>query len=326
MNYKRLGKSGLKVSELCLGTMTFGREADEKTSFEIMDFFVEKGGNFMDTANAYSKGGSESVVGKWLTSRGMRSSIVLATKVYGTMGPAPNDHGLSRFHIVNAAEESLKRLQTDVIDVYQIHRWDTESPPEETLGALDLLLRQGKVRYIGCSNLTGWQLTQFLYLADLHGLSRFVSIQPIYNALNRGIELEVLPLCEDQGIGVFSYNPLAGGVLTGKYRRGNELPKGTRLEESENYYKRYYAEGVFDIVEAFIEKAAEMSVSPAQLALAWAASDPRITSPIIGARNMEQIKDSIQGIDVKLTPEEREGIPAIGSGEWIGLDPVYNRE
>jgi aryl-alcohol dehydrogenase-like predicted oxidoreductase len=325
MDYKRLGASGVKVSQVCLGAMTFGREAEEKTSFEIMDFFAEQGGNFIDTANAYTAGASEQMVGKWMKARKCRDAVVLATKVYGTMGPGPNDGGLSRRHIMAAVDDSLARLQTDYIDLYQIHRWDPNSPPEETLSAMSSLIDAGKVRYIGCSNLTGWQLAQYLYLADLGGLARFVSIQPVYNALNRGIELEVLPLCKNQGIGVISYNPLAGGMLTGKYKRGGELPDGARLQAYEFYHRRYYTDLAFDVIEGFIAKAEEMGVTPAQLALAWAAGDPRITAPIIGARNIGQITDSLKGLDITLSAEERTAIPAIPSGKWVGVDPVYDR-
>ena len=325
MEYKRLGKTGMKVSPVCLGTMTFGREADEKTSFAIMDYFVENGYNFLDTANAYSNGGSEIVVGKWLAERKNRNSIVLATKVYGEMGPGPNEGGLSRLHIQMAVEESLKRLKTDVIDLYQIHRWDPDVTPEETLDALDDLIRNGKVRYIACSNLSAWQLAQFLYLADLHGLSRFVSIQPVFNALNRGIELEILSLCEDQGLGVISYNPLAGGVLTGKYSRGSALPAGTRLDGNEGYRDRYLNDTMFDIVERFVGTAAEMGVTPAQLALAWVMAEPRVTAPILGARSMAQIKDSLVGAEITLPAEQRAAVPAIPKGKWVGADPVYDR-
>jgi len=192
MQYRRLGRSGLVVSRACLGTMTFGREADEEMSFRLMDAYWEAGGNVLDTADAYSTGVSEQIVGRWIKDRGVRDRVVLATKVYGTMGPGPNDGGLSRIHIQQAVEASLRRLQTDVIDLYQIHRWDFGSEPEETLGALDDLVRQGKVRYVACSNLKGWHLQRFLALADLRGWSRFVSIQPIYNAINRSIEAEVL--------------------------------------------------------------------------------------------------------------------------------------
>lgn len=325
MEYKQLGKAGMKVSPVCLGTMTFGREADEKTSFAMMDYFVEKGGNFLDTANAYSTGGSEIVVGNWLAERKNRNSIVLATKVYGDMGPGPNEGGLSRLHIQLAVEDSLRRLKTDVIDLYQIHRWDPSVPPEETLDTLTNLIRQGKVRYIGCSNLSGWQLTQFLYLADLHNLSRFVCIQQVYNALNRGIELEILQLCENQGIGVITYNPLGAGVLTGKYKRGAELPAGSRLDGFDSYRIRYLYDAMFDMVEKFVPKAAEMGVTPAQLALAWVMAEARVSAPILGARNVEQLKDSFVGTEITLTAEERKAIPAIQAGRWIGVDPVYDR-
>ena len=228
MEYRNLGKTGVKVSPVCLGTMTFGREADEATSFAMMDYFVEQGYNFLDTADGYSTGGSEEVVGRWIKARQNRRDLVVATKVFATMGPGPNDKGLSRLHIQLAVEDSLRRLQTEVIDIYQIHRWDYGTPPEETLEALNDLVRQGKVRYLACSNLSGWQLAQYLYLADAHLQSRFVSLQQIYNALNRSAELEVLPLCQDQGLGVIPYNPLGGGVLTGKYQRDKELPPGSR--------------------------------------------------------------------------------------------------
>jgi len=325
MEYVRLGYAGVRVARVCLGTMTFGREADEEMSFHIMDRYVELGGNFFDTADAYSAGASEEIVGRWLKKRGARHDIVLATKVHTTMGPGPNDGGLSRLHIQQGVEDSLARLQTDVIDLYQIHRWDPEVPVEETLEALSDLVRAGKVRYIGCSNLTAWQLSKFLYTADLFGLTRFISLQPIYNAINRGIEREVLPLCEDAGLGVIPYNPLAGGMLTGKYKRGEQLPSGARLGAFSAYYDRYYTDMSFDVVEAFVAKAEERGVSPAQLALAWVLADPRVTCPIMGARNLEQLNDTIQGLDIRLTPEEREEIPAVPPGHYVGEDPVYDR-
>lgn len=326
MKYKRLGKSGLKVSPVCLGTMTFDREADVKTSFAIMDYFTEQGFNFIDTADAYSMGASESVVGQWLKERKKRNDIVLATKVYGQMGDGPNEGGLSRIHIQQAVEDSLRRLDTDVIDIYQIHRWDPDSPVEETIVALNDLIRQGKIRYVGCSNLSGWQLAQFLYLSDTLLADRFICIQPIYNALNRGIELETLQLCKNQGLGVISYNPLAGGVLTGKYKRGQDLPEGSRLDAFDAYYERYYTDQMFDTVERFVKSAEEMQVTPAQLALAWVMAEPGITAPILGARSMEQIQDSLQGTNISLTEEQRASIPAVVQGRWIGIDPVYDRE
>ena len=326
MEYARLGRSGLRVSRVCLGTMTFGREADEPTSQAILDHFVGEGGIFLDTADAYGRGTSEEVVGRWLKARGNRDRIVLATKVFGAMGDGPNDSGLSRLHIQTAVEASLRRLQTDVIDLYQIHRWDPNVPVEETAEALNDLVRQGKVRYVGCSNLAAWQLSKFLALADRRLLSRFVSLQPVYNALERGIELELLPLCADEGIGVLSYNPLAGGMLTGKYRRDQALPEGARLQAFKFYHDRYYTEEALEIVERFLTAAQERGVTPPQLALAWVLGEPRVTCPIIGARNVDQLRDSLGGLDVRLSAEERAAIPAIATGRWVGQDPVYDRD
>ncbi|HET6452203.1 MAG TPA: aldo/keto reductase [Spirochaetia bacterium] len=320
-----MGKSGLKVSRLCLGTMTFGREADERTSAAIMDYFVEQGGTFLDTADAYSSGATESVVGRWLKARGNRDNLVVATKVFAQMGSGANDGGLSRIHIHRAAEESLRRLQTDVIDLYQVHRWDATVPIEETLQALDDLVRQGKVRYVGCSNLRAYQLQYCRDYARAHTLSPFISLQPAYNALNRSIEAELLPLCAEQGIGVLSYNPLAGGMLTGKYRRNEPLPKGARLEAYGFYHDRYYTEQALDIVERFLQEAARRGVTPAQLALAWVLAEPRITTPILGARSLEQITDSLKGAEIELSASERAEIPAVPVAHWVGEDTVYGR-
>lgn len=315
----------MKVSRVCLGTMTFGRECDEQTSFKIMDRYLELGGNFIDTADAYSTGRSEEIVGRWLEQRGVRDKMVLATKVYGTMGAGPNDGGLSRIHVQHAVQASLKRLRTDVIDLYQIHRWDYNTPPMETMEVLNDLIRQSEVCYVGCSNLTAWQLSEYLHIADLHSWSRFASIQPIYNALNRGIEKEILPFCQSKGLGVIVYNPLAGGMLTGKYRRGQALPSGTRLQVFEDYHKRYFTEEALSIVERFLEIAKQKEVTPAQLALAWVLGEPRVTCPIIGARNLEQFNDTIEGFKLRLTREERAAIPAVLPGFWVGKDPVYDR-
>ena len=325
MKIVALGASGLRVSRVCLGTMTFGREADEETSFSIMDYFVEKGGTFVDTADAYGTGATESVVGRWLKARAHRDGLVLATKVFHPMGGGPNDGGLSRIHIQRAVEASLRRLQTDVIDLYQIHRWDPTVPVEETIAALDDLVRQGKVRYVGCSNVRAYQLQYCLDYARAHALSPFVSLQPAYNALNRAVEAELLPLCADQGIGVLSYNPLAGGMLTGKYRRNAPLPRGARLEAFPFYHDRYYTEQALDIVERFLQEASRRGVTPAQLALAWVCAEPRVSTPILGARSREQIADSLAGADIVLTPEERAAIPAVAASHWVGEDPVYGR-
>lgn len=325
MEVIQLGQSGLRVSKVCLGTMTFGREASESESFAIMDYFVEQGGSFLDTADAYSIGATEEVVGRWMEARGNRNDLILATKVYGKMGNGPNDGGLSRIHIQRAVEESLRRLRTDVIDLYQIHRWDPTVPIEETIGALNDLVAAGKVRYLGCSNLTAYQLLRSLGHARAEGASPFISLQPHYNALNRSIEAEILPLCAEEGIGVISYNPLAGGMLTGKYSKGEELPKGSRLEAFSYYFDRYYTDQAFDIVAAFLASARERSVSPAQLALAWVLAEPRISCPILGARSVQQLTDSLAGTKLHLSAEERSSIPAVLPGRWTGKDPVYDR-
>ena len=325
MKIVSMGKSGLKVSQVCLGTMTFGREADENTSFRIMDYYAEQGGCFLDTANAYTNGATEVVVGKWLKARKNRDRMVLATKVYHQMGTGANDAGLSRIHVQRAVEDSLARLQVEVIDLYQVHRWDPTVPIEETIGALDDLVRQGKVRYVGCSNVRAYQLQYCLDYARAHALSPFISLQPPYNALNRAVEAELLPLCADQGIGVLSYNPLAGGMLTGKYKKGGALPKGSRLEAFQYYHDRYYTDQALDIVERFGREASRRGISPAQLALAWVMADPRISTPIIGARSLEQLTDSLKGAEITLSAEERAAIPAVPPAHWVGEDPVYGK-
>ena len=325
MKTVNLGRSGLCVSEVCLGTMTFAREADEKESFAIADYFVEQGGYFVDTANVYSAGASEECVGRWIKERGNRDRVVLATKVYGEMGPHPNESGLSRIHIMREVENSLRRLQTDVIDLYQIHRWDPGAPLEETVRALDDLVRQGKVRYVGASNLKAYQLLSFLHYADQVGAARFVSLQPVYNAINRGIELEVLPLCQREGLGVMAYNPLAGGLLTGKYTKNGDLPRGSRMEAFGFYHDRYFTDQALATVERFVAHAKEIGMSPAQLAFAWVRGDKRVTVPIVGARNVEQIADTLGGLERELTADERAVVPALPPGRWVGIDPVYDR-
>ena len=325
MNSIQLGRSGLRVSEICLGTMTFAREADESASFAIADEFVERGGFLVDTANVYGIGASELTVGRWMRTRGNRGAIVLATKVFGKMGPGPNDRGLSRIHIMREVEQSLKRLGTDVIDLYQIHRWSPETPVEETIGALDDLIRSGKIRYIGASNLRAYELLTYLHASDDGLKSRFISYQPVYNALNRGIELELLPLCKREGLGVMAYNPLAGGLLTGKYKRGASLPPGARLEADRNYNDRYFTDRALEVVERFISHASVLGLSPAQLALAWVRSEPGITVPIIGARSVGQLADTLGSLNRHLTEEERAEVPSIEPGRWVGKDPVYDR-
>lgn len=316
MKIKNLGRTGLKVSEICLGTMTFGNQADEQTSFAIMDIADSAGVNFFDTADVYPLGGglekvgeTEIIVGNWLKQRGARDRIVLATKCRGAMGPGPNDEGLSRRHIIRACEASLKRLQTDYIDLYQVHSPDPSTPIEETLRALDDLVKAGKVRYIGCSNYLAWQLAEALWTSDKFNLARFDCDQPRYNILFRMIEDEILPLCQSQGVGVIAFNPLAGGLLTGRYQKGQDLQQGTRfaLEKGsgELYRKRYWKEAMFEEVEAIKQFLAPRDKSLTHVALAWVLHQPAVTSAIIGASRPEQLQDSLQGVGLALDDEER---------------------
>jgi aryl-alcohol dehydrogenase-like predicted oxidoreductase len=317
MEIKPLGRTGLKVTEVCLGTMTFGNQADESLSFKIMDTADQAGINFFDTADVYPLGGgiervgrTEEIVGKWLRERSARERIVLATKCRGAMGPGPNDEGLSRRHILRACEESLRRLRTDYIDLYQAHAPDPSTPIDETLGAFDNLVQSGKVRYIGCSNYPAWQLAEALWASDKRGLARYDCAQPRYNLLFRMIEDEILPLCRAHGVGVIAYNPLAGGMLTGRYvERQAEQPaeQGTRFaldHAGELYRKRYWKDAVFEEVSALHRFFAGRGKSLTHVALAWVLAQPGVTSAIVGASRSEQLEDSLKGVDLTLDQEE----------------------
>ena len=291
MEYRKLGRTGLMVSELCLGTMTFGNEADEQTSKSVTDRFVEAGGNFVDTANVYSRGISEEITGRVI--RDYREDVVLATKFRFPMGEGPNDSGASRKHIISACEASLRRLDTDYIDLYQIHCWDNSSPIEETLSALDDLVRAGKVRYIGCSNFTGWQIEKSVRVSEREGLARFDCLQPQYSLVVRDIEHEVLPASREEGLGVIPWSPLAGGFLTGKYSREDAPPENTRMASWGDTWKRHATPGKFDIVDRVCEIANSRGKEPAQIALSWVKDRPGVTSPILGARNVEQLDKNL---------------------------------
>ena len=302
MRYTRLGRTGLKVSTLCLGTMTFGRQADEATGHAIMDRAFAAGVNFFDTADVYPQGAeevgiTETIVGAWL--RHHRQEIVLATKCAGRMGPGPNDVGTNRRHIMLAVHASLRRLQTDFIDLYQVHSFDPTTPLDETLRALDDLVRTGLVRYIGCSNYAAWQLAKALWLSDTRNLARFDCLQPRYNLLFREIEREVLPLCADQGVGVIVYNPLAGGLLTGKHQRGAPTP-GTRFGLSERYARRYWDDRNFDAVDRLVAIAREHDLEPATFAVAWTLANPAVTAAIVGASRPEQLAATVPAAGVNL--------------------------
>jgi aryl-alcohol dehydrogenase-like predicted oxidoreductase len=307
MDYRRLGRTGLKVSELCLGTMQWGWTADEATAFAVMDAFVEAGGNFVDTADVYSRwapgnpgGVSEEIIGRWMKARGNRRQIVLATKVRGRMWDGANGEGLSRGHILAAVEDSLRRLQTDVIDLYQTHWFDADTPIDETLRALDDLVRQGKVRYVGCSNYPAWRLAKALWTSDKLGLARYDCLQPHYNLIHRAeFERELKPFCEAEQIGVIPYSPLAGGFLTGKYRR-DKMPDSQRAWNA----RRYLNEQGFAILDSLDVVAQRHNASVAQVSLAWLLRQPAITSPIIGANSVEQLQESLGGMTITLSADD----------------------
>lgn len=309
MKIKRMGRTGLQVSEICLGTMTFGNQCDEPASHAIMDKAFEKGVTFFDTADAYPLGATpemvgrtEEYVGSWL-SKGKREQIVLATKFFGKMGAGPNQQGGSRKHIVQAVEASLRRLRTDYIDLYQMHSPDPETPIDETLRALDDLVHSGKVLYIGCSNYPAWLLTKSLWTSDKLGLARFDCVQPRYNLLFRHIEAELLPLAVDQGVGVISYNPLAGGILTGRYQVGEQPGEGTRFtlhSAGKLYQARYWQDPQMRAAEKLKAQCQERNLSLAQVALAWVLRQPAITSAILGASRPEQLDQTIPAVDLSL--------------------------
>lgn len=309
MEFTRLGRTGLHVSKICLGCMTYGEPTerwqwalDEEQSRPFIKQALELGINFFDTADVYSNGKSEEVVGRALRDFARRDEVVLATKVFNPMGPGPNDKGLSRKHILSAIDASLKRLGTDYVDLYQIHRWDYDTPIEETLEALHDVVKAGKARYIGASSMYSWQFAQALYLADLHNWTRFVSMQPHYNLVYREEEREMLPLCQDQGIGVIPWSPLARGLLTGgRSKARNE----TRRAETDAFGKSLYGrDDDFAVADRVQEIAQERGLPAAQIALAWMLSKPVITAPIVGASKPGHLEDAVAAVEVKLTPEE----------------------
>jgi aryl-alcohol dehydrogenase-like predicted oxidoreductase len=312
MEYRKLGRTGLKVSELCMGTMQFGWTADEALSYQILNQAFEAGINFIDTANIYSRwaegnpgGVSETIIGNWMKKFNIpRDQVVIATKVRGEMGDGPNDQGLSRAHILNAVDASLQRLGMDYIDLYQTHWYDEDVPIEETLTVLDDLVRQGKVRYIGASNYSTWRLMRALWTSDLRGIARYDSLQPHYNLLRREeFEREMADVCRTYGLGVIPYSPLAGGFLTGKYRKDDPLPESARAEGTKN---RYFNERGWSILEALDSIVKNRGKSISQIALAWHLSNPVITSPIIGPRTLEQLTDNLGAAGFRLTGEEME--------------------
>jgi len=315
MMYKNLGKTGTKVSELCLGTMIFGLQVDETTAIKIIGRAVDLGINFIDTADVYAEGRSEEIVGKAI--KGMRDSIVLATKVRGRTSPDPNGEGLSRKHIMRNVETSLKRLGTDYIDLYQVHRVDPTTPLKETMAALSDLVRSGKVRYIGCSNFPAWQLEKALRTSEVQGLEGFATVQPRYNIIDRDIERELLPLCIEEGIGVIPYSPLAGGVLTGKYRPDRPAPEGSRGQLRPAMVNRYLNPRNQTILRELEKISSETKMPLSQIGLAWLMANPAVTSPIIGASKLEQLEENMSVLGHSLPADTLARISEVSKPDWL---------
>jgi len=319
MDYRQLGRSGLRVSALTLGTMTFGGggnfakvgSTDVDGARRQIDMCLDAGVNLIDTADVYSAGASEEIVGQALAGR--RDSVLLATKARMRMGDGPNDQGLSRHHLIRACEASLRRLGTDYIDLYQVHEWDGLTPLEETLGALDDLQRAGKIRYVGCSNYSGWQLMKALGISDRLGLTRFVSQQVYYSLQARDVEYELMPAGLDQGVGMLVWSPLAGGLLSGKYRRGQDAPEGSRHLTDWNEPPVRDEAATYDVIETAVEIAEARGVSAAQVSLAWLLGRPGISSVVVGARTDEQLADNLAAASLELTAEERARLDAVSA-------------
>ncbi len=300
MEYRFLGNTGVKVSELCFGTMSFGGDADEATSAALFQRCREAGINFFDCANVYQRGRAEEILGGLIAD--CRDQVVITSKVYFPMGEDVNAGGSNRYHIMNAIEDSLRRLNTDRIDLYFLHRFDDTTPLEESLRALDDLVKQGKVLYIGASNFAAWQIGKGLGLSALNGLTKFQCVQPMYNLVKRQVEVEILPMAQAENLGVTPYSPLAGGLLSGKYAAG-KAPESGRLTENAMYQIRYGEGWAQEAAQHFSEYAHERGYDPVSLAVAWVGGHPAVTAPIIGARNVEQLEGSLASVDIEMTEE-----------------------
>ena len=305
MNFRPLGRTGVLVSPLCLGAMNFGGPTDEADSIAIINRALDGGINFIDTANVYNAGESERIVGKALKENGRRGEVVLATKVYGKMGDGPNDQGVSRYHIIKACEDSLHRLQTDHIDLYQLHRPPMTVPQDETLRAFDDLVRAGKVRYIGCSTFPAWKVMEALAISERQNLARYISEQPPYNLLDRRIENELVPLAQQYGMALLPWSPLAGGILAGRYADKTQFPPGSRAERANELFRNRITQRGLDVAIALGEMARERNLTSSQLGLLWTMDQPGVTSPIIGPRTMAHLEDALPLLEMKLADEDR---------------------
>ncbi|GIK43041.1 MAG: aldo/keto reductase [Chloroflexota bacterium] len=317
MEYKFLGNTGVQVSPLCFGTMSFGGDADEATSAAMFRRCREAGINFFDCANVYQKGVSEEILGRLMA--GCRDELVITSKVYYPMSDEVNARGASRRHIVAAVEASLRRLQTDRLDLYFIHHFDEHTPLEETLRVLDDLVQQGKILYPAASNFAAWQVARALGISAKEGWARFECLQPMYNLVKRQAEVEILPLAQSEKLGVIPYSPLGGGLLTGKYGPARR-PEAGRLVENEMYQTRYGSQWVYEVAERFTSFAQERGFEPASLAVAWVAGHPAVTAPIIGARSVAQLEGSLKALEIKLTPELRAEISALSPEPAVATD------
>ncbi|MDR7401724.1 MAG: aldo/keto reductase [Armatimonadota bacterium] len=319
MEYRFLGRTGLQVSALCFGTQTFGWGADEATAHRMLDRFVDAGGNFLDSADSYNAGESERIVGAWLRARGGRDRLVIATKVFFPTGPDPNDRGLSRKHILASIDGSLRRLQTDYVDLYQMHCWDAATPLEETLDTLTRLVEAGKVRYVGASNFTPSQLDRALMLSRMHYWARVDCLQPEYSLLVRSPEWELLPLCRAEGVGVIPWSPLAGGWLTGKYRRGQPIPpdsRGGRRDRYEDLPEQRATDHAWRVIETLVQVAAEVGKTPSQVALRWLIQQPGVTAPIFGARTPGQLEENLGAVGWALSEEHVARLTEVSAIPW----------
>ncbi len=305
MEYRSLGRTGVMVSPLCLGTMNFGDPTSEADSIAIIDRALDAGINFLDTANVYNAGESERIVGRALRQSGRRDQVVLATKVYGEMGPGPNERGVSRLHITRACEDSLRRLQTDHIDLYQMHRPSLTVPIDETLRALDDLVRAGKVRYIGCSTYPAWMVMEALATSERYGLARYVSEQPPYNLLDRRVENELIPLCQKYGLAVLPWSPLAGGILAGRYPLGAEPPDDSRAARAGDVFRARVTRRGREVAARVAQMARERGLTAAQLALLWVKDQPGVTAPIIGPRTLAHLEEALGVLDRRLDEGDR---------------------
>jgi aryl-alcohol dehydrogenase-like predicted oxidoreductase len=317
MNYRNLGESGLKVPLICLGTNNFGGQISEEASIKIVNRALDCGINVIDTANVYTGGKSEEIIGKAV--KGRRDEVIIATKVGFGSSEAPNQTGLSRKHILSQVEHSLNSLQTDFIDIYYLHRFDSETPLEETLRTFDDLVRSGKVRYVACSNFSAWQIAQAHEVCEMHDLEKLIAVQPPYNLLQRDIEKDIIPYCQQERLGILTYTPLMGGFLTGKYSKGAHPPTGSRFEHNPRLWERANKESNFAVLEQIESVANDIGIPVSKLAISWILKNPAITAPIVGASSPEQVEENCKIMEINLNDETYQRLNELTKGLSFSL-------